>query len=725
MASKSGAQRGFLTRLLHDRAGNTLVITAAATLPLLALVGGGIDVSRLYLVKTRLQQACDAGALAGRKSQGGGVWDATSQKAANDIFNANFVEHAYGTGALTKSYNENSGTVAGSASVPVPMLIMRIFGFDQKILSVSCDAEMRLPNTDIMFVLDTTGSMGDPPTSGGSTSKLSGLKTAVQCFYEILMKIDTPASCGSTPSGGISEDIQVRFGFVPYAVNVNVGKLLPNEFLADNWTYQSREPSLSTIWTWSPGTESAITGWSNWSSAPNNITDINSFSGWSTVSSNNVTVNGTRYSRYPGSANSNSCTGLNTNGGGVGIVDSGNLDLQSTGNSPPTYPASQQTLTYSQSDTHTVTAYKYVWDSGAKNNKCRLQDATRSYTLTRTGGQSTRPITWTSYQRLDSWTYKPRSLDVSGLKAGGSTWNNSVTLPLGSGSSVSVRPEGSNTESWITPFADRSVNWDGCIEERQTVRTTNFSPVPADAYDLDIDMKPSNGNAATQWGPMLPDAVWGRYTGTRTSNRSYDAVTTSSDLSTNRSASCPTESRLLKEYRTSTETSDFVSYVNSLRDSGNTYHDIGLLWGARLMSPTGIFSADNAFTPKGGEIQRHLIFMTDGDACTSVTNYTAYGISWWDRRQTSESSAPSDGCTATGTLTEQVNLRTQAICAAIKNMNVTLWVVNYGGGVTTTTGELLSKCASTSRYYEATSVTDLLTTFQQIAAQISQLRLTQ
>src|SRR3546814_3946256 len=30
-------------------------------------------------------------------------------------------------------------------------------------------------------------------------------------------------------------------GFVPYATNVNVGKLLPNNFLADEWKYQSRQ----------------------------------------------------------------------------------------------------------------------------------------------------------------------------------------------------------------------------------------------------------------------------------------------------------------------------------------------------------------------------------------------------------------------------------------------------------------------------------------------------
>ena len=61
--------------LARDVRGNTMAIMAATLIPLAGLVGGGIDISRMYIVKTRLQHACDAGALAGRKAMGGGAWD--------------------------------------------------------------------------------------------------------------------------------------------------------------------------------------------------------------------------------------------------------------------------------------------------------------------------------------------------------------------------------------------------------------------------------------------------------------------------------------------------------------------------------------------------------------------------------------------------------------------------------------------------------------------------
>ncbi len=65
--------RGMLARLRRDSSGNTLALIAAGLVPLLALVGGGIDMGRSYLSQTRLQQACDAGVLAARKKLGSAV----------------------------------------------------------------------------------------------------------------------------------------------------------------------------------------------------------------------------------------------------------------------------------------------------------------------------------------------------------------------------------------------------------------------------------------------------------------------------------------------------------------------------------------------------------------------------------------------------------------------------------------------------------------------------
>ncbi len=133
------SRMGFLTRLARDVRGNTLAIMAAALIPLAGLIGGGVDMSRLYLVKTRLQQACDAGALAGRKAMATGSWttgsgNGSTNDKAEKMFATNFSSGQYGSGTLTKGFTESNGIVTGTAGVAVPMTIMKVFRMTSRTL---------------------------------------------------------------------------------------------------------------------------------------------------------------------------------------------------------------------------------------------------------------------------------------------------------------------------------------------------------------------------------------------------------------------------------------------------------------------------------------------------------------------------------------------------------------------------------------------------------------
>ncbi len=64
----SAQRKGFLARLARDVRGNTLAIVGAALVPLSAMIGSGVDMSRAYMAKTRLQSACDAAAPNQRQS---------------------------------------------------------------------------------------------------------------------------------------------------------------------------------------------------------------------------------------------------------------------------------------------------------------------------------------------------------------------------------------------------------------------------------------------------------------------------------------------------------------------------------------------------------------------------------------------------------------------------------------------------------------------------------
>ena len=713
--SRRAGANTFLGRLAHDTRGNTLAIMAAALVPFAGMVGGAIDMSRLYITKTRLQHACDAGALAGRKRMGAGTWSANngaSNVAAREYFFANYTDTGmYGGSAPTLAYTENAGKVTGAASATVPMTLMRILGKTEETLSVSCDAEMRLPNTDIMFVLDTTGSMQSKAASTDTQTKIVALKSAVKCFFEIVARLDTTEACTTgTPSGGVGDQVQVRFGFVPYATNVNVGRLLPTAWFANTWYYQTRQPMYATTstTTYAQGT------------ATRTNTAVTYGAYYAT--GNTQTYNGETYT-YVGSY----AGGCSTGAGKTPADTAPAYGSEGAAyNQTTTQSGSNQVVTYKSNATGVERDYANTSYNGACHYGYRERIATRVSTWSRTD-----PGTVTTTTAFSKWRYGANDaqhanalpVDISGLK-NGTTWNTNFQLPIG------------DTSAGAATVAMKTINWDGCVEERKTIRASSYtSATGGAAKDLDIDTVPTIGDPDSLWGPALHDVIYARgsYANDLSANdvggfnrnelqdtNNYARI----DGNNLDSYFCPSQAAKLKEWGSASE---FEGYVNGLTTGGNTYHDIGLLWGARFVSPTGLFAADNALTSQGGEIDRNLIFMTDGETCTGSTNYGPYGLPWYDRRQTDNAVAPTDGCetetTTGGTMSEQVNARYAALCTAVKNKNITLWVIWFGVSKPNLETRLRS-CATTGRFYPARDAAELQSTFQSIANQISQLRLT-
>jgi hypothetical protein len=532
-----------------------------------------------------------------------------------------------------------------------------------------------------------------------SNSKIVGLRQAVRCFYEALSKQDSAANCGSTPSG-VTQTAQIRFGFVPYAVNVNVGRLLPTDYFADNWTYQSRVPVISPVWAYTLGSESPPTFGSF-----SNPSTPNSPSSWTTYTTNNtsqtVNINGTNFSTV---LSQSSCP--RTAPAAYTTVGSQFDTLISTSSAAPNHPTASIVF---GNYTRTIPQTRYLFQYVVSNNRCRLQWGTASFNRT-ASGTSNKPVSWTYYpDTISGWQYRAVSHDITGLK-NGTNWNNSLDLPVGF-TNQNLLVSGSTTLTTYKRAANATAIWDGCVEERQTVQTTNFNPIPTGAKDLDVDLIPT-ADTTTRWAPILPDAVWGRYTGSST--ETISTVSTSSELNRNFTYSCPEAASRLTSYPTS---GAFDTYVSGLTAEGNTYHDIGLIWGARLISPTGLFAADN---DNRENIQRHVVFMTDGDTVTNTQGYGAYGVEWWDRRRTPSATTPT-----TTLLDAQVNDRFRAMCSYMKNdMGITLWVVAFGAGVSGTAQTNLQACSSPGKYYSASNSAALISTFQGIAAEISDLRLT-
>lgn len=727
MKTNSGSfrRKGFLARLRKDQSGNVIALLAAAVVPAIGIVGGAVDMSRIFMARTSLQAACDAGSLMGRRVMGNSTWSANgnANTKAVELFDSNYRDGYIGTTNRVRTFTENAGTVTGEASVRVPMTLMSVFGIENKLIEVTCEAEMRIPASDIMFVLDTTGSMNCPENGSscngyGSTeapnAKIKGLRKASSCFYEALAKQNittySPADCGETTNPvGATTDVRLRFGFVPYSVNVNVGKLLPLNYVADQWAYQSREAVMELAGdpdAYDPtyGTESAYAP----SGVPTNSAGSNV--NWTDLSQNLAHSNGQSYAYL-----SQRTTCVTVPGETRSITGAYNYLSQTP--ATPTYPAASITRNHRRIDTSASYSYRYRSYKQGKKNYCQLQYQTTNTQNTTRNFTTTVPITWAFNPGFDYWDYKKTTFNVSTLKnTANNSWRNSLSLKLGN--------SGTNA----------TINWNGCIEERKTARindsdpSDNWDPIPTSALDMDIELEPTS-DPDTQWGPLLSGVIYTRdiADGSGNAARTTNSFRTSSNATNvwhsyggnsydvdTLGESCPTQAKLYAEM----DASAFSTYLSSLQTGGNTYHDIGLLWGARLMAPEGIFKSVTSDT--NAWVERHMIFMTDGDTQADLANYSAHGVHWWDRRQNDGTSAPSDAF-----IEANINARTQALCRWVRNENITLWVVAFGQGLSTDAKTALENCASPGRYFEADDTAGLVTEFKKIANSISALRLTQ
>lgn len=645
-----GAGGGLMRRLRRDVRGNTLAMMAIALIPICALVGSGIDTARLYVVKVRLQQACDAGVLAGRRamtSSSDPTLDANATAQANTFFNNNFKAGWMRTTSVSFTPSKTTDQqVAGTASVVVPMTIMKMFTMPDVPINVTCQARYDVADTDIMFVLDTTGSMActtaDDPCGAPaaaytrpdntvgyhaveeSGSKIAGLRSAVLNFYD-------------TVAANVDPSTHVRYGFVTYTSTVNAGyavtSVSPN-YMVDKWRYQSRR----------------IVG--------DKILKTNSTN---TSTASNASACAANYSRTPATYTSTD-------------VD---------GNNYTVYPFD---------NTGQASAVDPVWNSS--NSKCTLNNDTITPT----------------------WRYAQFPFNTNQYTTG------------------ALVPD-------PTKVTGSTSKWQGCVEERDTTASASFD-VNNLPPDLDPDLVPTSDS--TKWRPMWPDVVYFRnnyssvdYSGGNGATNPYGDYrpnqkpsdsTTDPQLTTytnfipyaangwasNMSAGFVSCGKPVQRLKVMTRT-DVSNYLNAsdFTPQGGTYHDTGMIWGTRMISPNGIFASDTAAWPGRNAPNRYIVFMTDGQMSPNYYIYGMYGMEYYDKRVTGSSGFGND--------TDYHNARFLAECSAAKQRGIKVFVIGFGQTLNTQ----LTQCASPGKAYYASDNASLNAAFQDIAKQVALLRISQ
>ena len=693
--------RAFAARLAHDARGNTLIMVAAALIPLICLVGSGIDMGRGYLAQTRLQQACDAAALAGRRAMTAGVVDTTVTAEATKFFKFNFPIGAAAVGAnpvTPASFGAApftpviagaaNSTVTVTASTTLPTSIMKMFGFVSLPLQVTCYAKQDFVNTDIMLVLDNTGSMNDDvndnAVNGGPTSKIAGLRSAVMALYDQLASVQTQLE---------SVGLRLRYGIVPYSSTVNVGKIVYNanpNYIDDTSKYQTRVANYTTA-VYAPG------------GTATNTTE--------TYGSNITAANCAKY--------------------GYNQTFSGFTP------SPAGEPIAATTLTYYQPKTWGGAAAMSDTSSTTKacvRTKTVYPSYTTRYAFTSFGYQQATTVDTSNYKK--SLAVAVADDDANGVMGGtvatSGTYDGvyvaaNAAIPLAIPTAVSngvltipAPVAGTSTTVQTAVSTTTPPTWTGCIEERNTVSTITSSSgysIPGAAYDLNIDLAPYDDN--TDWSPHWPEMIWYHKGGSYTSNvyanqqmtnDAYSPAPNGISNAGNGYFACPTEAVRLKAWTRA----DLQTYVNSLKAIGGTYHDIGMIWGARFLSPTGIFASDNPTTYGNMPVSRYIIFLTDGLMSPNPDSYTAYGVEYMDQRVTGTAAA-------TNQKADHVQ-RLAMICNAAKAKGVSIWVIGFAQ----TLDSSLTNCAtSAGQASTSNSQADLIAKFTEIGKNIGALRLTQ
>ncbi len=183
------------------------------------------------------------------------------------------------------------------------------------------------------------------------------------------------------------------------------------------------------------------------------------------------------------------------------------------------------------------------------------------------------------------------------------------------------------------------------------------------------------------------------------------------------------------------------SNISAMRDwmGGGTNQAEGLAWGWRVLSPTAPFTEG---APYGDDVRKVIVLMSDGENtnvgtdAVMATDYSAYNYMGFWRDYAGGSSLtqllfgilhgvlPSifrRDIDSSNEYVDYVDDRQAALCTAIKNAGIEIYVVRFRNG----NEDMMRDCASSDQhFFNADNATELSQAFDAIGTGIGSLRLT-
>lgn len=195
----------FLERFRRAGSGQVAITFGLAAIPTMILVGSAVDYSRAVAVRSNLQQASDATALAMAH---------TNLSRAGTVAGLTPPAKTYLNGLMTGAtltnlrLTPNNTQLCIDTTYTLPTMMMTIVGIRTMHVGTSACASPAASGdpVEVALALDNSGSMAD---SAGGSSKIAALRTATQQLVDTLIPKGT-----TTPSTAIS--------LVPFTALVNV-----------------------------------------------------------------------------------------------------------------------------------------------------------------------------------------------------------------------------------------------------------------------------------------------------------------------------------------------------------------------------------------------------------------------------------------------------------------------------------------------------------------------
>jgi Flp pilus assembly protein TadG len=689
-------------RFGRDERGVFAVLFGLMAIVLVALAGAVVDYVALEQTKNRAQIALDAAALALQPR----IYDLTNDQLkplAQGLVNDRIMEGGLNDGITAQIdsvvEDEDEGSLYLEATVSVPTAFVSLVGVPQLGGVIISEATQGSTNIEVAVALDLSNSMNNsiPNGSGGYTTKIASLRTALNQLIELVVQVDQSPTYS-------------KMALVPYSQAVNVGTY------ANTVRGAITQPTAITNIAWSVGTAKTISsatkanpvvvtanahGFSNgdtvyisgtsgtMSQIDNHIFTI------SNVNTNTfrlVGINGTNYTAYSG------------NLGRVTKCLVPTCELQVTSNAHGLAAGAYAYVTGVSMSGTTTENYSTSLPSGTPTYESFNNYATESF-INNNG--------WAVVARADNVNYNwinnnPSDTDYKFLvwRVGGPVTTNTFVLTgtartngktygtYSSGGTVSCVVQGCSQYLFTNPYSNTTWYDDnaGNTSKRRHVISTCVTERDVNTFtDASYTTTLVGRNYAASSNPCLADTILPL------------TITKGANLITN------------------TNKSTLHGVANTLTASGSTGGQIGVAWAWYMLSATFDGPWPLASRPATDDtvepVAKAVVLMTDGEYNSIYKN----GVI---AKNSTSGSGDTNNMIGEDATNQSSYDQTALLCQAMKDAGITVYTVGLAIDDKPVAQSMMANCASEpGKAYVAGTGQALEDVFADIAGSLAELRL--